>query len=81
MSINIYEFAKQFNKEYQFLYEHDNVAGYDEAVDAFDEMMENEDFRRFVSGFVSYRQDLISSDREAAAFMFALESFETDWDN
>lgn len=31
--INIAEFEKQFNKEYEFLYGHnDNVAGYREAV-------------------------------------------------
>ena len=42
MSINIHEFAKKFRQEYSFLYENrDRVAGYDEAVDAFDEYLEN----------------------------------------
>lgn len=69
--MNIKEFAKQFNKEYNFLYDnYDNVAGYDEAVTAFDEFAPNH--KEFVSEFVKYRGDFISSDREAAAFMFAL---------
>lgn len=68
--MNIKEFLDQFNKEYEFLYNHNNVAGYDEAVTAFDEFAPNH--KEFVSEFVKYRGDFISSDREAAAFMFAL---------
>lgn len=71
--INIHEFLKQFNKEYDFLYEHDNVAGQEEAVAEFDKCIKNADFQKFVGEFVLYRNDIISSDREAAAFMFALE--------
>lgn len=77
MSINIHEFAKKFGQEYSFLYEnHDRVAGFREAVDAFDEYLANDigGFKKFVGEFVSFRGDFISSDREAAAFMFALES-------
>lgn len=75
MKINIHEFLKQFRKEYNFLYEHrDNVAGYREAVRAFDETCEkSESFRAFVREFNEFREDLITSNREAAAFMFALE--------
>ncbi len=74
MTINIYKFAEQFKKEYAFLYEHDNVAGYEEAVDEFDRMIKtNESFQSFVGEFAKYRMDFISSDREAAAFMFALD--------
>lgn len=77
-TINIEEFTRKFNEEYNFLYDHnDNVAGYEEAVSAFDEAMSNnQNFKRFVSDFASYRKDFISSDREAGAFMFALTSFE-----
>ena len=32
------------------------------------------EFRSFVGEFVDFRHDIVSSDREAAAFMFALES-------
>lgn len=70
--INIYEFLKQFNKEYDFLYENDNVAGCDEAVAEFDRLLKCEGFAKFVGEFVKFRNDIISSDREAAAFMFAL---------
>ena len=71
--MNIDKFLNQFNKEYNFLYDNnDNVAGFREAVQAFDEFLP--DHRDFVSEFCQYRQDFISSDREAAAFMFALET-------
>ena len=73
-TIDINKFLQRFNKEYDFLYNSEEyVAGYDEAVDAFDEFLE--DHTEFVSDFCRYRGDVISSDREAAAFMFALESF------
>lgn len=72
-TINIHEFRDQYNKEYRFLYDHyDNVAGYDEAVAAFDEFVKAH--QDFVSGFCTFIGDFISSDREAAAFMFALEA-------
>ena len=76
-NINIGRFLHKFNKEYNFLYEadvnHKIVPGYDEAVDAFDSfIMFNGDF---VGEFAKYRGDFISSDREAAAFMFAMEEF------
>lgn len=71
--INIAEFEKQFNKEYEFLYGHnDNVAGYREAVQSFDEFIKIHG--DFVGEFAKYRGDFISSDRECAAFMFALET-------
>ena len=40
IKVNIYNFAKQFQKEYNFLYDHDDrVAGMDEAVEAFDKFV------------------------------------------
>lgn len=77
-SINIHDFHKKFLKEYDFLYENrDNVAGYEEAVNEFDKLMDtNKSFRDFVGEFAKYRQDYITSDREAAAFMFAMTWFE-----
>ena len=75
MTINIKAFAEQFQKEYNFLYENNNnVAGYREAVAAFDEFLSNN--KNFVCEFIKYRGDFISSDREAAAFMFALSNWE-----
>lgn len=73
--MNINKFLKQFEKEYSFLYEHrDNVAGYREAVEDFDKAMRLEWFRDLVSEFARFRGDLITSDREAAAFCFALDA-------
>lgn len=75
MNININDFYEQFKKEYSFLYEnYDNVAGYSEAVTAFDDFLKKH--KQFVCEFVKFRGDFISSDREAAAFMFALSTFE-----
>lgn len=73
MSINIHDFNRRFNAEYDFLYNAPGyVAGYDEAVTAFDEFLEAHG--DFIGEFVKLRGDVISSDREAAAFMFALDS-------
>lgn len=77
ISVNIHDFAKKFGEEYEFCYENDDcVAGYEEAVDAFDDYLKRDicGFKKFVGEFVNFRHDFISSDREAAAFMFALES-------
>lgn len=72
-NINIQAFGEQFDIEYDFLYDHeDRVAGYEEAVEAFDTFLANHG--DFVRVFAEYRGDCITSDREAAAFMFALYS-------
>lgn len=74
MQININAFEERFNKEYDFLYDNgDAVAGYNEAVEAFDEFASANP--NFIREFIKFRGDYISSDREAAAFMFAMESF------
>lgn len=73
ITVNIHKFIKRFDKEYSFLYDNrDNVAGYGEAVAAFDEFLPTH--KDFVGEFVNFRGDFISSDREAAAFMFALDA-------
>ena len=75
INISIDRFKQRFDEEYAFLYEHrDNVAGFDEAVDGFDGFLQNETNAGFVREFAAYRGDVISSDREAAAFMFALDA-------
>lgn len=75
VNVSIEKFAEQFKKEYEFLYDnYDRVAGYNEAVDAFDAFIQDEQRAAFVGEFAKYRQDMITSDREAAAFMFALEA-------
>ena len=71
-NINMEKFCEQFQKEYNFLYDcRGYVAGYDEAVSAFDRFQA--DHADFVREFAQYRGDVVSSDREAAAFMFALD--------
>lgn len=71
-NINMEKFCEQFQKEYNFLYDcRGYVAGYDEAVSAFDRFQA--DHADFVLEFAQYRGDVVSSDREAAAFMFALD--------
>lgn len=74
-NINMEKFGEQFQKEYNFLYDcRGYVAGYDEAVSAFDRFQA--DHADFVREFAQYRGDVVSSDREAAAFMFALDSLD-----
>ena len=72
-NINIEKFLKQFTKSYNFLYNnYNNVAGYDEALKAGDNFIKKNP--EFITEFVRYRGDFISSDREVVAFMFALDS-------
>lgn len=71
-NINISQFAEQFQKEYDILYESDcNDEGMKFAAWAFDDFAKKH--KDFISEFVKFRGDFISSDREAAAFMYALE--------
>ena len=71
-NISMEKFCEQFQKEYNFLYDcRGYVAGYDEAVSAFDRFQA--DHVDFVREFAQYRGDVVSSDREAAAFMFAID--------
>ena len=72
-AINIQDFLGKFNNEYKFLYDsHGSVCGEKEAVKAFDDFVKQHG--DFVREFVAFRGDFISSDREAAAFMFTLDS-------
>ena len=74
-NINMTAFHQQFAKEYEFLYAaRDRVAGYDEAVNAFDAFLSSNDGAAFVGECAKYRGDMVTSDREAAAFMFALDA-------
>ena len=73
ININIEKFLKEFNKQYNFLYDaRDNVAGYNEALESGDEFIKKHP--EFIREFVQYRGDFISSDREVVAFMFALDN-------
>lgn len=72
-SVSIEKFLRKFRKEYKFLYDnYDNVAGFRDAVNEFDYRIHHDiGFSRMVQEFAQYRKDFISSDREAAAYMFA----------
>lgn len=74
INIDIAQFLEEFEAEYDFLYDHgDRVAGYDEAVTWGDEFIS--EHLDFVGEFIRYRGDILSSDREVAAFAFALEKY------
>lgn len=77
INIPIQKFKKEFEKEYDFLYDnYDRVAGYNDALDEYDNLLKNsENFAKFVVEFIKYRGDILSSDRECVAFMFALEKY------
>lgn len=70
----VQDMQKKFMKWYELFYENDdNFEGFNEAVSEFDERMKEKSFVEIVKYFNKGRMDLISSDREAAAFMFALK--------
>lgn len=72
--MEIAEFVEKFNENYNFLYEHgDNVAGYYQALEFGDEIIQT--WPEFVREFVQYRGDVLSSDREVAAFGFTMSDF------
>ena len=74
-NFNIADFLKKFDSNYDFIYDENShnreVAGQREAAAAFDDFVKQ--YGDFVREFVNYRGDFISSDREAAAFMFTLD--------
>ena len=73
-TINIEQFTADMNKEYDLLYSsYDNVTGYREALEWGDKFLSDNSNGDFIGQLINYRHDFISSDREAAAFMFALE--------
>ena len=75
IGIDMMEFIREFREIYHFLYENVEPDGYAEAVVAFDNALNNDEFAKFVMEVTKYMCDFISSDREAAAFMYALDKF------
>lgn len=66
---------RAFDKQYDFIYENkDNVSGYKEALQWFDDNSTKQEYKYLVDAVVRQRGDYISSDREAVAFAFALEA-------
>ena len=69
-------FVKNYSRLYQTDDDHESGEFYD-AVNKFDEMSANDSqFAATVQKFNKYMGDLISSDREAAAFVMALDNLE-----
>lgn len=70
-NINIYRFLKKFDKVYAFLYDcHDQVAGFQEAMSVGDWFINNR--KEFIREFNEARGDILSSDREVAAFGYVM---------
>lgn len=70
------KFIRQFNKEYEKMYNSkDKVRDYREAVQYFDTHLEEKWFKNLLNSFVLERGDVVTSDRECAAFVFALKFF------
>ena len=69
----------RFEQEYSRIYNaRDNVPCYREAVAAFDSGVNNPTFCASVNAFCKERGDFISSDREAAAYVFAVCGLSAD---
>ena len=73
--INVKTIVNEMQRQYNFLYNScGRIDRYWESVNKFDLLMESDPvFKNLVTKVVNERMDIISSDREVAAFMFALE--------
>lgn len=72
----IEEFSKQFSFDYKLIYEAQSVNRnftISDKVQLFDSSIEV--FKPIITVFNQYRQDFISSDRECAAFIMAIDFF------
>lgn len=65
------DFLRKFSDVYDFLCEHhDEVAGFAEAMEFGDWLIKNHPV--FTRNFTDYRGDILTSDREVAAYGFVL---------
>ena len=70
--INFDSFYDKFGDMYETIYDaRDQIDGFDWAVETFDNIIMKK-HKDFVMEFVKFRGDMITSDREAAAFTFTL---------
>lgn len=66
------EFLERFDRVYDVLYNAGGLIDYGDAVSKFDQMVRiRPAFKAKLQEFESFRQDWITSDREAAAFTIA----------
>lgn len=65
------DFLRKFSDVYEFLYNHhDEVVGFAEAMEFGDWFIKNHP--TFTRNFTDYRGDILTSDREVAAYGFVL---------
>lgn len=75
-NVTIEEFCKQFSFDYNLLYESEEInksLNYSDKVNIFDRCLHS--FKDILTEYVKYEGDFISSDRESAAFIMAIEFF------
>lgn len=73
----IQKLTTEYFNQYDYLYTHDDVPGYEEAVREFDETLGGKPSQKLVTIFTLFCRhinDCIISDREAAAFILALRA-------
>lgn len=65
---------KRFNDLYKVLYDADFTSSFI-LCNVFDELMKDEDFAEEVRKFVMFRGDVLSSDREVAAYLLMIGEY------
>lgn len=72
VNIDMEKFINRFSEIHTELYDsNDDRDDFDEAVSAYDEALKNPTFRDFLGEFVGCSGNVISTNRECAAFMYA----------
>lgn len=74
-NINLKDFLKSFNEMHDYIYLNPKLNGIYQATLAFDKFLASEG-KDFIISFVEFRKDFIASDREAAAFMLTLATYQ-----
>lgn len=70
MNITMEMVLDKFNEVYSFIYDsEDKIPNYQDMIALGDKMIRSHD--KFVEDFIRYRGDILSSDREVAAFAYA----------
>ena len=75
MAINIREFKKRYDNNYEWLYNGgDRLSDYDKLVDDGDKLLSylSKEKPEFLKEWIDFRQDLMVSDREVAAFALTI---------
>lgn len=69
--MNLEKLNKAFEQAYEFMYENGTPKMF---VEIFETCAKNKYFKMVLADFAKYREDVISSDRECAAFILAYMS-------